>query len=63
MSYPGYMLPGGGKVQEVLPPLRKTIAHGRLSVWMRESSNDTIGGMRCRGALEPPGLGRSGRMV
>ena len=33
---------GGGA-----PSPTKTIAHGRLSGWMRESSNNTIGGMRC----------------
>ena len=32
---------GGGA-----PSPRKTIAHGRLSGWMRESSNNTVGGMR-----------------
>ena len=55
MLYLGYVLPGGGKVQEVLPPpLRKSIAHGRLNVWIRESSNDTVSGVsfpRCVGTI------------
>ena len=29
------------------PFLRETIAHGRLSIWMRKSSNDTVKRLRC----------------
>ena len=27
--------------------MREARAHGRLSIWMRESSNDTVDRMRC----------------
>ena len=30
------------------PSLRETIAHGRLRIWIKESSNDTIGGVTTR---------------
>ena len=58
MPYPGYMLPGGGRVLEVLaPPLRETIAHRRLSIRMGKGSNDTVGGMRCPRGVSATGPG------
>ena len=29
------------------PSLRETITHGRMRVWMRKGSNDTVDGMGC----------------
>ena len=58
MPYPRYVLPGGEKVQEVLPPPRKTIAHGRISVWFKESSNDIVGGIRWPQCIGTTGSGK-----
>ena len=40
------------------PPLRETITHGRMSVWMRKGSNNTIMAWDAPSVLAPPGLGR-----
>ena len=37
----------GKSARGVGPSLRETIAHRRLSIWMRKGSNNTVGGMRC----------------
>jgi len=40
------------------PSPRKTIAHVRLSGWMRDGSNDTVGGMRCPRCMGIIGCGK-----
>ena len=39
------------------PSWRETIAHRRLSIWMKKGSNDTVGGMRCPRGVSATGHG------
>ena len=58
MPYPRDILLGGEKVWEVLPPPpRKTITRGRLGVCMRDSSNVTVGEIRCPQCIGITGSG------
>ena len=47
----------GKSARGVGPSLRETIAHRRLSIWMRKGSNDTVGGMRCPRGVSATGPG------
>ena len=47
----------GEKCRRCCPPLRKTITHGGLSIQIRESSNNIVGGMRYPRCVGTTGFG------
>ena len=47
----------GKSARGVGPSLRETIAHRRLSIWMRKGSNDIVGRMRCPRGVSATGPG------